>query len=81
MRAQIADYRLERQSMQAMVEALRWAFSIGSARFRRLEEALEEPLLFLEAVVASGADRSTAVDKALDEIDDALRAAQQRRAA
>jgi hypothetical protein len=73
MRAQIVDYREQRTSMQAMVDALEWAFGLGSERLRRTHDALDEPLLFLKAVVASGGDNSTAVYKALDEIDGALR--------
>ena len=73
MRAQVVDYRLHRQSMQSMMDALQWAFGMGSERLRRTQEMLEEPLVFLEAVIASGGDHSSAVDKALDEIDGALR--------
>ncbi len=72
MRGQIVEYRTEQQTLAATVDALRWAFSIGSARLRRIELALDEPLIFLEAVVASGGDHSTAVEKALREIDAAL---------
>jgi hypothetical protein len=73
MRAQIVEYREGRQSMQSMMHALEWAFAIGSDGLRRIRDMLDEPLLFLDAVVASGGDHSTAVDKALDEIDGALR--------
>ena len=75
MRAQIVEYRLHRQSMASMVDALQWAFANGSERMRTTRDTLDEPLLFLEAIVASGGDHSTAVDKALDEIDGALRVA------
>jgi hypothetical protein len=81
MRLQIADYRAQRVPMESMVAALRWAFSIGSERLRGLQDSVEEPLVFLEAVVASGSDHSTAVETALDEIDSALRSAQKQHAA
>jgi serine acetyltransferase len=73
MRAQIVDYRLHRQSMQSMVDAMRWAFGMGSDRLRRTRELLDEQVLFLEAIAASGGDGSPTVDRTLNEIDDALR--------
>ncbi len=73
MRAQVVDYRLHRQSMQSMIEALQWAFGMGSDRLRRTQSALDEQLLFLEAIAASGGDHSPTVDRTLNEIDDALR--------
>jgi hypothetical protein len=73
MRAQIVDYREGRRPLQATIAALQWSFGMGSERLRRTHDSLDEPLLFLEAVVASGGDHSTAVDKALEEIDRVLR--------
>jgi hypothetical protein len=73
MRAQIVDYREQRKPLQATVAALQSSLGMGSERLRRTHDALDEPLLFLQAVVESGGDHSTAVDKALEEIDEALR--------
>ena len=81
MRGQIIEYRTEQQTLRETVDALRWSFSVGSARLRRIELALDDPLIFLEAVVASGSDHSIAVEKALDEIDTALLRAMEQHAA
>jgi serine O-acetyltransferase len=73
LRGQIADYRLGRQSIDSLMDAMAWGFAMGSFALRQIQRDVDEPLLFLEAVVASGGDHSTAVDSALDEIDSALR--------
>jgi hypothetical protein len=80
-RGQIVGYRLNGQPLGTMVAAIERAFNLGSERLRRTRDALYEPLLFLEAVVASGSDHSTAVDKALDEIDAPLRSMLEQHAA
>jgi hypothetical protein len=81
MRAQIIGYRERGRPLRATVDGLQWAFSLGSERLRRTRDSLDEPLLFLEAVIASGGDPSTAVDKALDEVDAALRVLMEQHAA
>jgi hypothetical protein len=81
MRGQIVDYLLNGQPMATMVDALERAFALGSPRLSRARNALDDQMLFLEAVVASGGDHSTAVDRALNEIDAALRSVRERRAA
>lgn len=73
MRASIVDYRLHRQSMQSLVDALSWAFEMGSDQLRATQRMLEEPLVFLEAAAAAGGEHSTAVATAIEEIDGALR--------
>jgi hypothetical protein len=73
MRASIVDYRLHRQSLRSLVDALSWAFSMGSDRLRHTQDALNEPIVFLEAVCAAGGEHSTAVARAIEEIDGALR--------
>ncbi len=73
MRASIVDYRLHRQSLRSLVDALLWAFEMGSDRLRQTRGALQEPMVFLEAIVAAGDDRSSAIDTAMEEIDAALR--------
>ena len=73
MRASIVDYRLHRQSLRSLVEALVWAFETGSEGLRQTRDALQEPIVFLEAIVAAGDDRSSAIDTAVEEIDAALR--------
>ncbi len=73
MRASIVDYRLHRQSTQSLVGALLWAFEMGSDRLRQTQDALQEPIVFLEAIMAAGDDHSSAVDRAIEEIDVALR--------
>jgi hypothetical protein len=72
-RGQIIDYRLNGQTLATLVDAIERAIAAGSARLRQAQDAIEDPLIFLEAVVASGGDHSAAVDKALEEIDGALR--------
>jgi serine acetyltransferase len=73
MRASIVDYQLHRQSMRSLVDALLWAFEMGSDRLRQTQDALMEQIVFLEAITAAGEERSSAVDTAIEEIDVALR--------
>jgi serine acetyltransferase len=73
MRASIVDYRLHRQSMQSMVDALLWAFEMGSDRLRQTHTLLEEQIVFLEAVAAAGGEHTATVAESVDAIDAALR--------
>jgi hypothetical protein len=75
LRAVIADYRSAHVSLATLVDVFAESFRAGSPRLRSIGAALQEPIAFLEAVVASGSDHSTAVDRALQEIDAALRRA------
>lgn len=72
MRASIVDYQLHRQSMQSLVDALLWAFEMGSDRLRQTQLSLEEHLVFLEAAAAGGEHTST-VSESVDAVDAALR--------
>jgi hypothetical protein len=59
--------------MQSLLDALLWAFEMGSDRLRETQRALDEPLVFLEAAAAAGGEHSTAVATAIEEIDASLR--------
>lgn len=73
MRAAIVDYRLHRQSLRALVDALGGSFEIGSDGLRGVEQSLAEHLVFLESAASAGGDATLQVSQALDAIDGALR--------
>jgi serine O-acetyltransferase len=73
MRASIVDYQLHRQSMQSLVEALLWAFEMGSDRLRQTQLSLEEHMVFLEAAAAAGGEHTATVSESIDAVDAALR--------
>lgn len=73
MRAAIVDFRLHRQSLHALVDAMRESFEIGSDELRGVERSLSEHLVFLESAASAGGDATLQVSQALDAIDAALR--------
>lgn len=73
MRQAIVDYKLHRQSLKSLVDALIGSFEIGSEHLRATSAALKDDLIFLDAVAATGGDESQQVRAAIDAIDDALR--------
>jgi serine O-acetyltransferase len=73
MRASIVDYRLHRQSLDALIDALRGSFEIGSDELREIERSLAEQLVRLDSTAAAGGAPSAQVDAALEVIDSALR--------
>ena len=73
MRQAIVDYKLHRQSLKSLVDALLGSFEIGSDRLRATGDALKDDLIFLDAVAATGGEESRQVVAAIDTIDAALR--------
>lgn len=73
MRQAIVDYKLHRQSLKSLVDALLGSFEIGSDRLRGTGDALKDDLIFLDAVAATGGEASRQVVAAIDTIDAALR--------
>ena len=73
MRQAIVDYKLHRQSLKSLVDALLGSFEIGSDRLRATGDALKDDLIFLDAVAATGGEESHQVVAAIDTIDAALR--------
>ena len=73
MRQAIVDYKLHRQSLKSLVDALLGSFEIGSDRLRATGDALKDDLIFLDAVAATEGDESQQVAAAIDTIDAALR--------
>jgi serine O-acetyltransferase len=73
MRQAIVDYKLHRQSLKSLVDALLGSFEIGSDRLRATGDALKDDLIFLDAVAATGGEESQQVVAAIDTIDAALR--------
>ena len=73
MRQAIVDYKLHRQSLKSLVDALLGSFEIASDRLRATGDALKDDLIFLDAVAATVGEESHQVVAAVDTIDAALR--------
>ena len=73
MRSAIVDYKLRRQSLKTLVETLIGSFERGSDRLRVTHNALQEDLIFLDAVAATGGEETQQVKAAIDAVDSALR--------
>jgi hypothetical protein len=73
MRSAIVDYKLRRQSLRTLVDTLLGSFERGSDRLRVTHNALQEDLIFLDAVAATGGEESQQVKAAIDAVDAALR--------
>ena len=71
MRQAIIDYRLRRQSMRSMVDALETSFGAGSARLQEARERCLEDLHFLDAIAEAGGDESPKVLEAIDAVESA----------
>ncbi len=72
MREQIVDYKLHRQSLKSMVDALLGSFEIGGDGLRALQSSLQDDMIFLDAVAATGGDESPQVLAAVDAVDAGL---------
>ena len=74
MRASITDYRLHRQSLRSLVDALLGSFEIGSDRLQVVQADVKDDLIFLDAIAATGGEESPQVLSAVVAIDNALAA-------
>lgn len=72
MRQSIIDYKLQRQSLRSLVDALFGSFEIASPALQPLHDQLREDLVFLDAVADSGETRSPQVSAAIAAVDTAL---------
>jgi serine O-acetyltransferase len=75
MRQAVVDYKLRRQSLKSLVDALLGTFEIASDSLRPTQEAVRDDLIFLDAVAATGGEETKQVTAAIDAIDAALQAA------
>jgi serine O-acetyltransferase len=65
----VVSYKLRRQSLKSLVDALIGTFEIGSDSLRSAGDRLKEDLIFLDAVAATGGEESQQVVAAIDAID------------
>ena len=72
MRQAIIDYRLRRQSMRSMVDALEASFGAGSALLQEARKRCLDDLHFLDAIAEAGGDESPKVAEAIDAVEAAL---------
>jgi serine O-acetyltransferase len=72
MRQAIIDYRLRRQSMRSMVDALQASFGAGSPKLHEARERCLEDLHFLDAIAEAGGDESPKVIEAIGAVEAAL---------
>lgn len=72
MRQAIVDYKLHRQSLKSLVDTLLGSFEVGSDGLRASGDALQDDLIFLDAVAATGGEESQQVISAIDAVDAAL---------
>jgi serine O-acetyltransferase len=72
MRSAIVDYRLHRQSLRSMVDALLGSFEIGSDRLRVVQDSVQDDLIFLDALAATGGEETPQVLAAIDAVDAVL---------
>lgn len=73
MRQAIVDYKLHRQSLKSLVDALLGSFEIAGDGLRATQAAVQDDLIFLDAVAATGGEESPQVTAAVDAVDAALR--------
>lgn len=72
MRQAIVDYKLRRQSLKSLVDAIVGSFEIASDGLRAKQASLQDDLIFLDAVAAAGGDESPQVRAAIDAVDAGL---------
>jgi serine O-acetyltransferase len=72
MRSAIVEYRLRRQSLRSLVDALVESLDAGSAALHGVHAEIREHLVFLDAVAATGGDESEQVGSAVVAIQQAL---------
>ncbi|HYM15413.1 MAG TPA: hypothetical protein VEZ14_07620 [Dehalococcoidia bacterium] len=72
MRNAIVEYRLRRQSLRSLVDALLASSEAGSDALRATREAMRDDLIFLDAVAATGGEESAQVGAAIDAIETVL---------
>lgn len=68
----VVSYKLHRQSLKSLVDALMGSFEIGSEALRSAGHRLQDDLVFLDAVAATGGEESLQVIAAIDAIDAVL---------
>jgi serine O-acetyltransferase len=74
MQQAIVDYKLRRQSLRSLVDALEGSFEVASPGLINLRDAVAPDLALLDALADAGSDRSPQVDRALDSIEAAVKA-------
>jgi serine O-acetyltransferase len=72
MRQAIINYRLQRQSLRSLVDALLGSFEIGSPALKDTQRRIHDDLLFLDVIADSGDRQTPQLLAALDAIDTAL---------
>jgi serine acetyltransferase len=72
MREAIAEYRMHRQSLEALVDTLYGSFDVGSDRLHRTRARLADDLAFLEGIAAVDGGQTPPVVRALETIDGEL---------
>jgi serine O-acetyltransferase len=72
MRQSIVDYKLKRQSLRSLVATLLASFDAASDELRPSNDAVQDDLIFLDAVAATGGEESPQVLAAINAIDRAL---------
>ncbi|HXK32656.1 MAG TPA: hypothetical protein VNM91_01410 [Dehalococcoidia bacterium] len=72
MRQAIIDYRLQRQSLRSLVDALLGSFEVGSPALKETQQRINDDLIFLDVIADSGDSHTPQLHAALDAIDNAL---------
>lgn len=72
MRQAIVDYKLRRQSLRSLVDALEDSFEVGSPALRAVRSEVVEDLALLDDLAATGSERSPQVDRSLATIEAAV---------
>jgi serine O-acetyltransferase len=72
MRQAIVDYKLRRQSLRSLVDALQSSFDSGSAELRAAREGVRDDLSFLDAIAEAGGEESAQVAAAVLEVERVL---------
>jgi len=73
-RQAIVDYKLHRQSLRSLVDAIAGSLEIASDDLRATQDTVKDDLIFLDAIAATGGDETAQVLSAVDAIDAALAA-------
>lgn len=73
MRQAIIDYKLRRQSLRSLVDALEGSFEVGSPTLRAVRNEVDEDLTLLDTLADAGSEQSPQVDRSLAVIEAAVR--------
>ncbi len=78
MRAAIVDYKLKRRSLRSLVDVLLQQFDLARAQLAEERAVVQDDLIFLDAIAATGGGESRQVTAAIDAIERALTPEQER---